>query len=94
MPGANTLAYLASLSAMKKKSFITLTPVVFVAGCIDKLVDAILAPQQTDSEMLKKRAETFFHWYWCSGIISDKVYINYEYSLLQNTLYLDQGTLT
>jgi hypothetical protein len=26
LPGTNTLAYLASLSAMKKKSFITLTP--------------------------------------------------------------------
>jgi len=26
LPGANTLAYLASSSAMKKKSFITLTP--------------------------------------------------------------------
>ncbi len=59
MPGANTLAYLASSSALKKKSFITLTPVVFVAGCIDELVDAILAPQQTDSEMLKKRTENF-----------------------------------
>ena len=30
LPGANTLAYLASSSAMKKKSFITLTPDVYV----------------------------------------------------------------
>jgi hypothetical protein len=45
---------------MKKKSFITLTPVVFVAGCIDELVDAILAPQQTDRKMLKKRTKKLF----------------------------------
>jgi len=31
LPGANTLAYLASLSATKEKSFITLTPGLLLA---------------------------------------------------------------
>jgi hypothetical protein len=39
LPGANTLAYLASLLATKKKSFITLTPGVSVTKLLKSLTD-------------------------------------------------------
>jgi hypothetical protein len=38
LPGANTVAYLASSSAMKKKSFITLTPGVDVINLFTALL--------------------------------------------------------
>jgi hypothetical protein len=39
LPGTNTLAYLASSSAMKEKSFITLTPVVNVIKLFSFVTD-------------------------------------------------------
>ena len=43
LPGPNTLAYLASSSATKKKSFITFTNLVVMFASINDLLEPLLA---------------------------------------------------
>jgi hypothetical protein len=47
LPGTNTLAYLASSSAKKKKSFLTLTPGFNVIKQLGPNVVKVLKPQFT-----------------------------------------------